>query len=104
MVGHEDTKVKRLARLKLSESRRRDPINYRVGLVVEFHRRARGGFKSGERWTVVDHHQDTEINSLKLAGRRTRKASDLFPGPAPAGPRRSSRGVLPCWTRPEVFR
>jgi hypothetical protein len=57
-VGREDSHVRRLARLNLSESQRRDPINYRVGLAIEFHRRARGGFKSGEKWTVVDLHRD----------------------------------------------
>jgi hypothetical protein len=45
--------VRRLARVNLSESQRRDAINYRAGQVVEFHRRARGGFKSGEKWRVV---------------------------------------------------
>ena len=33
--------------------RGRDAINYRAGQVVEFHRRARGGFKSGEKWEAI---------------------------------------------------
>jgi hypothetical protein len=53
MVGSEEHRVMRLERLNLSESQRRDAINYRFGLVVEFHRRARGGFKSGEKWEVI---------------------------------------------------
>jgi hypothetical protein len=57
MVGPEESHV----RLNLSESQRRDLINYRVGLVIEFHRRAQGGFKSGEKWTVVDLHLDAVL-------------------------------------------
>ena len=38
--------------MNLTESQRRDAIYYNLGYVVEFHRRARGGFKSGERWEV----------------------------------------------------
>jgi hypothetical protein len=38
--------------VNLTESQRRDAINYNLGHFVEFHRRVRGGFKSGERWEV----------------------------------------------------
>ena len=38
--------------MNLTESQRRDAIYYNLGHMVEFHRRARGGFKSGERWEV----------------------------------------------------
>jgi ATP-dependent exoDNAse (exonuclease V) alpha subunit len=48
----EDHTVRRLQKLNLTESQRRDAINYNVGQVIEFHRRAAGGFKSGERWEV----------------------------------------------------
>ena len=34
-------------------------MNYRAGQVVEFHRRARGGFKSGEKWIVVSREENT---------------------------------------------
>ena len=69
MVGLEEHGFTRLAKLNLSESQRRDPINYRPGHMVEFHRRARGGFKSGERWTVVKGGE----NSVTVArgGRET---------------------------------
>jgi hypothetical protein len=53
LVSPEGHQVVRLERLNLSESQRRDAINYRAGQVVEFHRRARGGFKSGEKWVVI---------------------------------------------------
>ena len=36
-----------------AESQRRDPINYEPGQVVEFHRLAKGGFKSGQQWEVL---------------------------------------------------
>ena len=38
--------------MNLTESQRRDPIYYNLGYLVEFHRRTRGGFKSGEKWEV----------------------------------------------------
>ena len=44
--------IRRLEKVNLTESQRRDPIYYSLGHVVEFHRRVRGGFKSGERWEV----------------------------------------------------
>jgi hypothetical protein len=46
------TPISRLEKVNLTESQRRDAINYNLGHVVEFHRKARGGFKSGERWEV----------------------------------------------------
>jgi ATP-dependent exoDNAse (exonuclease V) alpha subunit len=52
LSGEEHT-IKRLEKLNLTESQRRDAINYNLGHVVEFHRRATGGFKSGERWEVA---------------------------------------------------
>jgi hypothetical protein len=45
--------VARHEKLGFTESQRGDAINYEAGQVVEFHRRARGGFKSGERWQVA---------------------------------------------------
>jgi hypothetical protein len=44
--------VTRLQNTGLTESQRRDPINYEPGQVVEFHRLAKGGFKSGQQWEV----------------------------------------------------
>jgi hypothetical protein len=66
--------VRRLEKVNLTESQRRDAINYNLGQVVEFHRRARGGFKSGERWEVgrcssesVVVVKDGQAKSLPLA-------------------------------------
>jgi hypothetical protein len=42
----------RLAKTNLTVSQRRDPISYQAGDIIEFHRRAAGGFKSGEQWEV----------------------------------------------------
>jgi ATP-dependent exoDNAse (exonuclease V) alpha subunit len=53
LLTGKDYAITRLQRLNLTESQRRDTINYDAGLVIEFHARARGGFKSGERWDVV---------------------------------------------------
>jgi hypothetical protein len=52
LLSAEEHEIRRLEKVKLTESQRRDAINYNLGYVVEFHRRARGGFKSGERWQV----------------------------------------------------
>ena len=41
-----------LEKVNLTESQRRDAINYNRGQVIEFHRKARSDFKSGERWEV----------------------------------------------------
>lgn len=49
----EDRTITRLQRVNLTESQKRDGINYHTGQVIELHQRARGGFKSGERWNVV---------------------------------------------------
>jgi len=51
-LSGEEHATKRLEKVNLTESQRRDAINYNRGHVVEFHRRAKGGFKSGERWEV----------------------------------------------------
>ena len=42
LSGDEHT-IRRLEKLNLTESQRRDAINYNPGHVVEFHRRATGG-------------------------------------------------------------
>jgi ATP-dependent exoDNAse (exonuclease V) alpha subunit len=52
-LSAEEHTVTGLDKLNLTESQRRDAINYKAGQVVEFHRRAKGGFKSGERWEVA---------------------------------------------------
>jgi hypothetical protein len=51
-LSGEEHEIRRLEKVNLTESQRRDAIYYKLGHVVEFHRRARGGFKSGERWVV----------------------------------------------------
>jgi conjugative relaxase-like TrwC/TraI family protein len=48
----EDVEMTRLERLNLTRGQRRDAAHYRAGQVIEFHKRARGGFGSGERWEV----------------------------------------------------
>ena len=47
-----DHMITRLAKTNLTVSQRRDPISYQAGDIIEFHRRAAGGFKSGEQWEV----------------------------------------------------
>jgi hypothetical protein len=51
-------------------TQREDAINYRQGNVVEFHRRAAGGFKSGEQWQVIGSQGRKEIVVERNAERR----------------------------------
>jgi hypothetical protein len=51
----------RLEKLNLTKAQREDAINYLPGQVVEFHRRAAGGFKSGEQWQVIGSQGRKEI-------------------------------------------
>ena len=68
LVSPEEHQILRLERLNFTESQRCDCINYRAGQVVEFHRRARGGFKSGERWEVIA--RDEKAVTVLRAGKR----------------------------------
>ena len=52
LAGTEYT-VTRLQNTGLTEGQRRDPISYEPGQVVEFHRLAKGGFRSGQQWEVL---------------------------------------------------
>lgn len=52
-IAAEERTFIRLQKLNLSEGQRRDAINYRPGLVIEFNKRAKGGFVVGEQWEVV---------------------------------------------------
>jgi conjugative relaxase-like TrwC/TraI family protein len=52
-LGREDAELTRLERLNLTRGQRRDAAHYRAGQVVEFHKRAKGGFGSGEQWEVL---------------------------------------------------
>jgi len=53
ILSQEDQTVTTLRNLNLTESERRDPINYESGQVVEFNRMCKGGFKSGQQWAVL---------------------------------------------------
>lgn len=52
-LGREEAELTRLERLNLTKGQRRDAAHYRSGQVVEFHKRAKGGFGSGEQWEVL---------------------------------------------------
>jgi ATP-dependent exoDNAse (exonuclease V) alpha subunit len=53
--------VSRLEKLNLTASQRQDSINYEGGNVIEFHRRAAGGFRSGEQWEVVGRASCSQV-------------------------------------------
>jgi hypothetical protein len=56
--GHSFT---RLEKLNLTQAQREDAINYEASQVIEFHRRAAGGFKSGQQWQVIGSQGQKEI-------------------------------------------
>ena len=51
----------RLEKLNLTKAQHKDGINYRPSQVVEFHRRAAGGFKSDEQREVIGSQGRKEI-------------------------------------------
>jgi hypothetical protein len=53
--------ISRLEKLNLTTSQRRDSINYAFGNVIEFHRRAAGGFKSGEQWKIIARPNSSNV-------------------------------------------
>jgi hypothetical protein len=53
--------ITRLEKLNLTAAQRQDAVNYETGYVIEFHRRAAGGFKSGEQWQVVRRSTASEL-------------------------------------------
>jgi len=60
----------RLEKLNLTKAQREDVINYLPGQVIEFHRRAAGGFKSGEQWQVIGSQGRKEIVVERKGERR----------------------------------
>jgi hypothetical protein len=61
LLSEEERTFLRLEKLNLTASQRQDAINYEPGHVIEFHRRAAGGFKSGEQWHVVQRAGASEL-------------------------------------------
>ena len=51
-LGQKERQIAWLESMNLSSAQKMDPIHYEPGQVIEFCRRAKGGFKSGERWRV----------------------------------------------------
>jgi len=87
LLTGEDQTVTRLQRTNLTESQRRDAINYEFGMVVEFHCKVKGGsrdgvrekpFKPGEHWqilrkeksgtVIVSRNGDEKVLPLDRAG------------------------------------
>ena len=52
LLGQKERQIAWLESVNLSSAQKTDPINYEPGQVVEFRRRAKGEFRSGERWGV----------------------------------------------------
>jgi hypothetical protein len=61
MLGPAEQTFSRIEKLNLTTSQRQDSINYETGNVIEFHRRAAGGFRSGEQWEVVGRPSCSQI-------------------------------------------
>ena len=56
LLDAEDHLVTRLERVDLTDTQRSDPVCYQPGQVVQFHRLAEGGFKSGKQYEVKRVH------------------------------------------------
>jgi hypothetical protein len=69
LLSQEERTFLRLEKLNLKVSQRQDSINYEPGNVIEFHKRAAGGFKSGEQWQVVERASASEV-TVENCGRR----------------------------------
>jgi hypothetical protein len=69
LLGSAEQTFVRLEKLNLTASQRQDSIDYEAGNVIEFHRRATGGFKSGEQWRVLERAGASEL-IVENAGRR----------------------------------
>jgi ATP-dependent exoDNAse (exonuclease V) alpha subunit len=61
LLASSEQTFSRLEKLNLTVSQRQDSINYESGNVIEFHRRAAGGFKSGEQWEVVGRQSSSQV-------------------------------------------
>lgn len=53
--------------MNLTKSQREGVINYEGGDLIEFHRMAAGGFKSGQQWRVVRRESSTAIVVVRAA-------------------------------------
>jgi conjugative relaxase-like TrwC/TraI family protein len=50
LLGLEDVEVKTLRDVQITDAQLADPVSHREGYTYKFHRRASGGFQSGEEW------------------------------------------------------
>jgi conjugative relaxase-like TrwC/TraI family protein len=67
MLRGEDQGLKRMARRNLGLAQRQDAVSYRPGDLIEFHRRAKGGFRVGDKWRVTKVEAGEVLLSLGAA-------------------------------------
>ena len=60
-LGQTERQIAWLESTGLSSAQQMDPIHYEPGQVIEFCRRAKGGFKSGERWEVSRKRESASL-------------------------------------------
>jgi hypothetical protein len=56
-----NTSINRLAKVNLTEAQRSDAISYSAGQVIQFDRRAKGGFKAGEQWEILTENPNLDF-------------------------------------------
>ena len=61
LIAQENHQVTRIKKLPLDGPELKDPLQYRPGRVVAFHKRVKGGFKVGEKWQVIEPREDGAI-------------------------------------------
>jgi hypothetical protein len=79
LLSEEERTFLRLEKLNLTASQRQDAINYEPGDVIEFHRRAAGGFKSGEQWEVVGRLSCSQVVVRRAGQERVLSLSQRAP-------------------------
>ena len=68
-IQEEDHAVTRLTRLEVEGPELKDPLHYQEDRVVIFHTKVAGGFKSGQKWKVLERQPDG-VFTLEREGRK----------------------------------
>jgi conjugative relaxase-like TrwC/TraI family protein len=61
LIEQENHQITRILKLDLSKAQLKDPIQYKHGRVVVFHKKVNGGFKPGEKWQVREGGENGSV-------------------------------------------
>ncbi|HEX3146674.1 MAG TPA: MobF family relaxase [Gemmataceae bacterium] len=68
-IGGKDRTVSQLRAYGMTEAERKDSLSYQTGDVIRFHQNAKGGFRKGEKWQVLDREPDGNIRVARSTGK-----------------------------------